>query len=96
MENDAILTQLEPHDIASVVRTWNTEHVNKYLACGWLITALVKQQTGPDSYSLDYHLGWPRKLGTPLTPDLGKDFGSFFSSENKASSDAVEGPDVPF
>jgi hypothetical protein len=96
MENNTILQQVEPQDIAEVARTWDTGHVNRYLASGWVIMALVKQQTGPESYSLDYHLGWPRQLGMPIQPDLITHYTGHFSSKDKASADAVDGVDVPF
>jgi hypothetical protein len=75
MPTDSVSQRLDPQDIGAVARTWNTEHVNKYLSCGWVITALVNTQTGPESFSLHYHLGWPRHLGEVKQPDLGLSFG---------------------
>jgi hypothetical protein len=81
MSIDVPKKQFPPEDIASVAMTWDVGYVNKYLAAGWIITAMVKRQTGPESFSLDYHLGWPRQSGEPKEPDLSNDYSVSSSSK---------------
>ena len=69
MPTDARPLPLEPHDIAAVESSYRTETVNQYLNCGWVITAIARQQSGPDDVSVVYHLGWQRALGEPKIPD---------------------------
>lgn len=60
---------IEAHDIAAV-ETFNwTDSVNKFLGAGWVITAIAKNQSGPESVSVVYHMAWPRQLGEPKYPD---------------------------
>lgn len=58
-----------------------------------MITALVKQQNGLESYSLDYHLGWPRRLGEPKQPDFKVHYSSGFDNLPKGMKIPETGDD---
>lgn len=62
--------RLDLQDIAEVALVDMVEHVNMYLAMGWVIVAMVKNQYSEHGHSIAYHLGWPRSLGAPVQPDL--------------------------
>ncbi|MYM71240.1 hypothetical protein GTP56_03400 [Duganella sp. FT134W] len=86
---DAGVQPIEPQDIAAVEAFQWTDTVNKFLAAGWVITAIVKNQSGPESVSVDYHMAWPRQLGKPKYPET---FETRMRRGKAFSSDA----EVPF
>lgn len=69
MTTDTRVTATAPHDIAAVESSYRTDEVNQYLECGWVITAIGRNQSGPDDVSIVYHLGWSRHLGVPQLPE---------------------------
>ena len=73
MESPAITpqTRLDPQDIACVAQTGRTDHVNEYLALGWIVLGTASSQYSEHGFSLTYHLAWSKHSGEPKHPELG-------------------------
>ncbi len=86
---DAHVQPIEPQDIAAVEAFHWIDTVNNFLAAGWVITAIAKNQSGPESVSVVYHMAWPRQLGEPKYPET---FETCIRGGKSSSADA----EVPF